>query len=44
MAVDIEGEKISGLHKVVLEFEAYDGADSLKSSVCIQMLLDVINK
>lgn len=44
MSVDISGEKISGRHKVVLELEAYDGADEKRSEVCIQILLDVITK
>ncbi|XP_061396318.1 uncharacterized protein LOC133331946 [Musca vetustissima] len=44
LAVDIEGERISGLHKAVFQFEAYDGHDNLRSEVCIQMLLDIIVK
>lgn len=44
LAVDIEGERISGLHKAVFELQAYDENDHERSSVCIQMLLDVINK
>ncbi|XP_073847089.1 uncharacterized protein [Musca autumnalis] len=44
LAVDIEGEKMSGLHKAVFEIEAYSDQDKLRSSVCIQMLLDIITK
>ncbi|XP_075166767.1 uncharacterized protein LOC142238921 [Haematobia irritans] len=44
MSVDIEGERVSGLHKAVFEFDAYDEQDNLRSAVCIEMLLDIINK